>query len=86
MRWIKRIRVNKEGVSLAADVNAAVAINEAESGETQTVRSVSHTRVVQDSRPEAPVSAGDREQSPHPASPASTGVADESDADKEEQT
>lgn len=54
MRWIKRIRVEQEGLSLAADINAAVSINDAEPGTTQTVRSESHVRVVQDSRRDGP--------------------------------
>jgi hypothetical protein len=50
MEWRKRIRVDKDGVSVAADVNAAIAINQGEPGATNKVDSVSHVRVVQDSR------------------------------------
>jgi hypothetical protein len=63
MRWIKRIRFQKDGVDLAADINAAVATNQSEDGATQTVESVSHTRVVQDSGTAAPGSAGGSEES-----------------------
>jgi hypothetical protein len=50
MRWRKRIRINSEGVRLAADVDAAISVNRAKSGATTESRSVSHVRVVQDSR------------------------------------
>ena len=57
MRWQKLIRLEKDGVSLAADVNAAIAVNR---GETNTVESVSvsHVRVVQDSRRRGQDSSG----------------------------
>jgi hypothetical protein len=50
MRWLRRIRIDGDGVSLAADVNAAVNVNRGHSGETNVTRSVSHVRVEQDSR------------------------------------
>jgi hypothetical protein len=50
MKWRKRIRFEKDGVSVAADVNAAISVNRGEADETNAVRSVSHVRVVQDSR------------------------------------
>jgi tRNA (Thr-GGU) A37 N-methylase len=49
MRWHKRIRFERDGVSVAADVNAALAVNQQKSGATDQVESVSHVRVVQDS-------------------------------------
>jgi hypothetical protein len=51
MQWRKRIRFDRDGVSIAADVNAAVTVNRDEPGTTNETRSVSHARVVQDSRP-----------------------------------
>ena len=63
MRWIKRIRLDKEGVKVAADVHAAVSVNTDEPGATQTVRSVSHTSVAQDSRDTPPSSSGETEES-----------------------
>jgi hypothetical protein len=50
MRWHKRIRVERDGVNLAADIDAALAVNQADSGATTKVESVSHARVTQDSR------------------------------------
>ena len=50
MRWHKRIRVERDGVNLAADINAALAVNQSDPGATSRVESVSHARVVQDSR------------------------------------
>jgi hypothetical protein len=50
MQWRKRIRLNRDGVSVAADINAAIAVNQGEPGATNKVESVSHVRVVQDSR------------------------------------
>jgi hypothetical protein len=50
MKWRKRMRIDKDGVSLAADVNAAISVNRGQSGATNQVRSVSHVQVVQDSR------------------------------------
>jgi hypothetical protein len=49
MRWRKRIRLDRDGLNLAADVNAAFSVNRGGTGETNAVRSVSHVRVVQDS-------------------------------------
>jgi hypothetical protein len=50
MRWRRRIRIDRDGLSVAADVNAAISVNRGRAGETNVVRSVSHARVVQDSR------------------------------------
>jgi hypothetical protein len=50
MRWHRRIRIERDGVNIAADVNAAVAVNQGDPGATSKVESVSHARVVQDSR------------------------------------
>jgi hypothetical protein len=50
MRWHKRIRIERDGVNLAADINAALAVNQGDSGASTKVESVSHTRVVQGSR------------------------------------
>lgn len=54
MQWRKRIRFEREGVSVAADINAAIVVNQGESGVTNKVDSVSHVRVVQDSRRREP--------------------------------
>jgi hypothetical protein len=64
MRWHKRIRIERDGVNLAADINAALAVNQGESGATTEVESVSHARVVQDSRRRAAGSTGAAEE-PH---------------------
>jgi hypothetical protein len=63
MKWHKRIRFDRDGVSVAADVNAAVSVNRGEADETNVVRSVSHVHVVQDSRRprERPDRAGESE-------------------------
>jgi hypothetical protein len=58
MRWQKLIRLERDGVSLAADVNAAIAVNRGETGATNTVESVSQVRVVQDSRRRSPDAGG----------------------------
>jgi hypothetical protein len=58
MQWQKLIRLERDGVSLAAEVNAAIAVNRGEPGATNTVESVSHVRVVQDSRRRPPDSGG----------------------------
>jgi hypothetical protein len=50
MKWRKRIRIDREGLSLDADINAAIAVNKGQPGTTNKVESVSHARVVQDSR------------------------------------
>jgi pyridoxal biosynthesis lyase PdxS len=50
MQWRKRIRIDRKGLSLDADVNASIAVNKGQSGTTNKVESVSHVRVVQDSR------------------------------------
>jgi len=58
MRWHKLIRLEKDCVNLAADINAAVAVNHGGSGSTNKVESVSQVRVVQDSRRRAANSSG----------------------------
>jgi hypothetical protein len=50
MRWRRRIHIEREGIEVVADVNAAVSVNRSEPGATNQVHSVSHARVVQDSR------------------------------------
>jgi hypothetical protein len=50
MKWRKRMRIDKDGVSIAADVDAAISVNRGEADATNQVRSVSHVHVVQDSR------------------------------------
>lgn len=50
MRWHKRIRIERDGVNLAADINAGLAVNRGDPGATTRVESVSHVRVDQDSR------------------------------------
>jgi hypothetical protein len=61
MRWHKRIRIERDGVNLAADVNAALAVNQGDSGATTKVESVSHARVVQGSPHRAAGSTGGEE-------------------------
>ncbi|MEA2297634.1 MAG: hypothetical protein QOF77_570 [Solirubrobacteraceae bacterium] len=58
MRWHKLIELERDGVSLAADVNAAIAVSQGQPGATTVVESVSRVRVVQDSRRRAPDSSG----------------------------
>ena len=48
MRWQQRIRLEKGGVDLAADVNAAMTVNRSAPRLRTNVEAVSHTRVVQD--------------------------------------
>ena len=62
MRWHKRIHIQRDGVDLAADINAGLAVNQGDPGATSKVESVSRARVVQDSRRRAE-SAG-AEESP----------------------
>jgi hypothetical protein len=50
MRWHQLIRLERRGVRLAADVNAAVTVNQLEPGAAMNVASASDARVVQDSR------------------------------------
>lgn len=60
MRWLKQIRIEEDGINLAADINAVFAVSRGEAGERHMVESTSHVSVVQDSR-----RAGDgREQPP----------------------
>jgi hypothetical protein len=53
MRWHKRIRVQRDGIDLAADLNAVIAVNQGDPGEATRVESVSSARVDQDPRSEA---------------------------------
>ena len=53
MGWRKRIRINRDGLNVAADVNAAVTVNRGGRGSASRTESVSQVRVVQDSRREA---------------------------------
>ena len=50
MRWFKQIRIAENGLNLAADVEAAIAVNRGRTGATSKVESTSHVSVVQDSR------------------------------------
>ena len=61
MRWHKRIRIERDGVDLAADINAALAVNQGDPGATTRVESVSHARVVQGSRRREAESTGAQE-------------------------
>lgn len=63
MRWNKRIRIEQEGVNLAADINAGISVNQGGSGATTEVDSISCARVVQDSRRTADASS-DAEEPP----------------------
>ncbi len=58
MEWRKRIRFVRDGVSAVADVNAAIVVNHGETGASNQVDSVSHVRVVQDSRRRSPYPSG----------------------------
>ena len=50
MEWRKRIRIDRDGISVAADINAAISVNRGEADATNEAKSVSHVHVVQDSR------------------------------------
>ena len=50
MRWLKQIRIDRDGITLAADVNSVFAVSPGQTGETNMVESTSHVSVVQDSR------------------------------------
>jgi hypothetical protein len=50
MKWRKRIRIDRDGLSVASDISAALSVNRGEGDATNEVQSVSHVRVVQDSR------------------------------------
>ena len=50
MRWQKGIHVQRDGVNVAADINAALAVTQGDHGATTRIGSVSDARVVQDSR------------------------------------
>jgi hypothetical protein len=47
MRWQQRIRLEKHGVSIVADVNAAMAVNRSVERSSTNVDAVSDARVVQ---------------------------------------
>lgn len=47
MQRRKRIRFDGNGVSVAVDINAAIAVNRADPGATNESTSVSHVRVAQ---------------------------------------
>jgi len=50
MRWFKRIRLEQDGINLAADLDVVVAVNRGRTGATNRVESNRHVSVVQDSR------------------------------------
>ena len=50
MRWRTQIRLNGEGVSVAADIDAAIAVNAGRPGAEGESRSTSTVRVVQGPR------------------------------------
>lgn len=50
MQWRERMRVDRDGVRIAVDVAAAINVNRGEVEADSQARSVSHVRVVQDSR------------------------------------
>jgi hypothetical protein len=50
MRWFKQVRIDEDGLNLAADIEAAIAVNRGRTGATNKVESTSHISVVQDSR------------------------------------
>ncbi len=49
MRWSKRIRIEEDGLHLAADIDAAIAVN-GQPGTTNRVTQASRVTVIQDSR------------------------------------
>ncbi|HEU0317527.1 MAG TPA: hypothetical protein VFR49_09375 [Solirubrobacteraceae bacterium] len=50
MRWSKRIRIEEDGLDLAADIDAAIAVNHGRPGTTNRVTQASRVAVVQDAR------------------------------------
>jgi hypothetical protein len=52
MRWHKRIQVDRAGVDLAAEINAAIAVNSGRPGAATRVDSTSSVTVRQGSGPE----------------------------------
>jgi hypothetical protein len=50
MQWSKRIRIEEDGLELAADIDAAIAVNHGRPGTTNRVARASRVTVVQDSR------------------------------------
>jgi hypothetical protein len=50
----RRIRHEKDGVNLAADIDAVVSVNTGESGKTSVTRSRSRSRIVQRSGSKKP--------------------------------
>jgi hypothetical protein len=61
MRWHKRIRLDRDGIDLAAEVDAVIAINAGQPGSTTRVQRTSRVTVVQDAR-----RAGDPHEPPQP--------------------
>lgn len=60
MRWRKRIRFDGNGVNVAADINAVIAVNRAQAGAKNESGMVSQVRIVQDSgRPGQSANGGD---------------------------
>ena len=50
MRWRKQVRISREGLELAADVNAAIVVNSGEPDADRTAEASSHLRIVQRTR------------------------------------
>jgi hypothetical protein len=67
MRWHKRIRIQRDGVDLAADINAGLAVNQGDPGATTKVEAVSDARVAQRSRRREPDSTAEGPQNETPA-------------------
>jgi hypothetical protein len=63
MRWQKRIRRTDEGVNLAADIQAVIAVNRGRPGTSQRIDAASVVAVVQDSR-RAPAAGEEPEPNP----------------------
>jgi hypothetical protein len=67
MRWHKRIRIERDGVDLAADINAGLAVNQGDPGTTTRVEAISETRVAQHSRRHEADSTAEGTQNETPA-------------------
>lgn len=50
MRWHKQVRISREGLDLAAEVNAAIVVNSDEPDADRTADASSHVRIVQNAR------------------------------------
>jgi hypothetical protein len=50
MRLRKQVRICRDGLDLAADVNVAIVVNHGEPGEARKVETVRQLRIVQSSR------------------------------------